>query len=147
MLESLEYGAGFESPQQACAVLRALGGKNGIEVTPASNVDLAAAAYAAQQWCLAFDTTTLAYPKVHGDKAVKTLSAILSRACGHRSEYTVEVASQPNDPVWFKLTAHLPYQDALDAYGRVVVDLTYGNSEVLEELVMQQLVGSSKPEA
>lgn len=139
MNPTLQYGAGTRSLAEAAAPLREAAEKNGLTLRPALDVDLAAAAYGAEQWCKAFRTRTLDYPGVHGDEAVRSLAAILSRASGCRTPSSVIVPRLPQDDAWEALTVSLTEADRWDVVRRMISDLRYGNSVVLSDWLKLQL--------
>lgn len=135
----LQYASDVDSLQSAAGLLRATAELNGIALREASAVDMAAAVYAAEQWCLAHRTRTLDFPGVHGEEAVKSLAAVLTRASGRRHGAGKKVASLPRDDAWEAVTEELAVLDQWEVARRVVGDLTYGGSQVLADWVTLRL--------
>lgn len=135
METTLRYGSNTSSLAAATNPLRQAAERNGIILREASPVDLAAAAYGAEQWCHAFRTRTLDYPGVHGEEAVMALAAILSRASGQRQPTGIAAPCLPQDDIWEQLTDQLPASDRWEVARRVLGDLGYGKSEVLRDWV------------
>lgn len=136
---TLQYGSEASSPEVAAEHLRATAKLNGIRPRVASQVDLIASAYAAEQWCLALRTRTLDFAVVHGEPAVMSLAAVLSRASGRRRGKGVEAPSLPRDDAWEALAGELPLAKQWDVANRVVGDLTYGRSPVLIDWIKLRL--------
>lgn len=135
-MQALRFGASTASPQQASSILRAIGRSNGIQTRPAAELNLIAAAYGAELWCRVFNTTTLAYPSVHGTPAVRALSAVLARACGHRGDApAVDVLLPEDDEAWDALTAGLDIESREAVLHRVLLDLSYGDDATLAGVV------------
>lgn len=72
--------------------LRALGARHGLRPEATSAVDQAASVVAARVWCSILDAHTFDYPIAHGEGAVRTLAAILARACGRGGRVHVGVS-------------------------------------------------------
>lgn len=143
---TLQYGSEASSPEVAAEHLRATAEMNGIRTRVATRVDLIASAYAAEQWCLALRTRTLEFAGVHGEPAVMSLAAVLSRASGRRRGSGAEAPSLPRDDAWEALAGELPLAKQWDVANRVVGDLTYGGAPVLLDWVKLRL-GTTTAEA
>lgn len=141
----LQYASDADSLQTAAGLLRATAELNGIALREASAVDLAAAVYGAEQWCLAHRTRTLDFPGVHGEEAVKSLAAVLTRASGRRHGAGRKVEALPRDDAWEAVTAEMTVMDQWEVARRVVGDLSYGGSAVLADWITLRL-GSSTGE-
>lgn len=81
-MASSRFGSSLRSPTAAAALLRARAAAAGAQIVPASPIDLVAAVIGAEGWMAAFATDSLAVPVKHGDVAVNTLAAVLTRASG-----------------------------------------------------------------
>lgn len=77
------FGATSDVLQRSAGVLRARASRAGLELRPASTVDLAAAVVAVDSWMAVLRTPTLDQPARHGRAAVRALAAALSRSAGH----------------------------------------------------------------
>lgn len=85
------FGSDPSSLEHAAAVLRARASANGIPLSPASRVDLAASVIGADAWLALAKGATLALPAGGGQEAVAVLAAVLRRAAGSGDEGEVEV--------------------------------------------------------
>jgi hypothetical protein len=80
------YGSTFDTPERAAAVLRALASRFGADLTSVSEVDLVAAAIAADAWMLVLDAGALGDPAVLDVAAREAFANLLLRAAGVRSD-------------------------------------------------------------
>lgn len=93
------YGSVSSDPARACALLRAKASAHGLELAPATQLDLTAAAVAADAWALVLRTGSFDTPRQHGSGAVRSLAAILSRAAGRSLvAYPVESSRCASEP-------------------------------------------------
>lgn len=92
------FGAVAQDVPGAAAVLRARAAANGVTLTAATPVDLAAAVVAADAWVFVTGAHDLRRPAVHGPGAVAALAGALARAAGHRRYVTGAVLDEvPGD--------------------------------------------------
>lgn len=136
---TLQYGPDASTLKGAVAPLRAAAEQNGLELRDVSKLDMVAASYAAEQWCRAHRTRTLEFPGVHGPEAVKTLAAVLTRASGRRVARGRVVPPMPRDDAWEALTETLTGDEAAEAARRMLGDLTYGGSPLLDDWLRLRL--------
>jgi hypothetical protein len=79
-------------------VLRAKASAVGLALHEVSDVDLAAAAIAADAWMLVTHATSLERPAAQGAAAVRALTAVLSRAAGDAFDEPDETVEASLDP-------------------------------------------------
>lgn len=83
MSETTAYGAVWADAGRTAATLRAAGSRHGVELKPAAQEDLAAAAVSAHLWCVAHKVSKVSQTQGLTAEQEWVLATIIKLACGH----------------------------------------------------------------
>lgn len=127
------YGATADGVERSAGVLRARAARAGLELRPASEVDLAAAVVGVESWMAVLRTESLETPIQHGRPAVQALAASMARAAGHGSPVVPVEAAATSDDLLQLVAGHARWAVALlgaegagEALCRAASDVTAG---------------------
>jgi len=94
------YGAAWSTPSRTAAAVRAVGSRHGLELLPASEADLGAAAVVAHLWCVAHNVNSVSDTRGMLLSQSRPLAGAIALACGQaEATYGEEVGNPvtPND--------------------------------------------------